>query len=216
MKKLMAIILTLALVLTFTACNNDSGSGNTGGGNRDRGNTGGENSSSSAGVGDIIKFGELEWRVLEVQDGMALVISEYLLEYQQYHADYDDATWEHSSLRAYLNGEFYNSFSSAEQGRILETTVINNDNPEYGTPGGNNTTDNIFLLSIDEAQTYFTDDSSRIAYFADGDVHFWWLRSPGYLSDYAANVNGDGYVIVDGIEVERGFVGVRPALWLNL
>ena len=32
----------------------------------------------------------------------------------------------------------------------MESDVINNDNERYGTPGGNNTRDRVFCLSVDE------------------------------------------------------------------
>ena len=91
-------------------------------------------------------------------------------------------------------------------------TVVNDDNPTYGTEGGNNTTDQIFLLSIAEAQngSYFADDSSRIAtntayvagggklgssgMFGVGEADYWWLRSPGDLDHRAAGVSVDGGV----------------------
>ncbi|MDR2533016.1 MAG: DUF6273 domain-containing protein [Oscillospiraceae bacterium] len=235
MKKLMAIILTLALVLSFTACGNGGGGGISQAeadrlqdtlDNASDNNTGSENNPiDSVSVGDVIQFGALEWRVLEIQDGMALIITEDVIDRRPYHADGGDITWEHSSLRAYLNGEFYNSFSSSEQGRIIETTIINSNNPTRGTAGGNNTTDNIFLLSIDEANNYFTDNASRIALNANGEASWWWLRSPGDSCNYAAIVYGVGNVYEGGegggVRVGGGNVyynhgGVRPALWLNL
>jgi hypothetical protein len=45
---------------------------------------------------------------------------------------------------------------------------------------------------------------------------WWWLRSPGYSSDYAALVDYDGDVYVTGDYVNHSSVSVRPALWLNL
>ena len=36
-------------------------------------------------------------------------------------------------------------------GAIKNTTVVNDDNPKYGTEGGVNTTDKVYLLSIAEA-----------------------------------------------------------------
>ncbi|MDR2559318.1 MAG: leucine-rich repeat domain-containing protein [Oscillospiraceae bacterium] len=167
-------------------------------------------------AGSLIHFGGVFWRVLEVQDGRALIITEDVTERKPYHADGGEITWEHSTVRQYLNGEFYNSFSSSEQGRIVETTIINSNNPTHGTAGGNNTTDNIFLLSIDEAQTYFTDNASRIAINANGEAIWWWLRSPSTDGDCAAFVSEDGIVRVSGYDVSDNDGGVRPALWLNL
>ena len=204
-KNLPAIILSLALVLTLTACGSDPMP-------EPQPNPIPE----FIEIGDVIQFGAFDWRVLDVQDGMALVISEDIIEHRPYHVNVGDITWEHSTIRQYLNGDFYNSFSSAEQERIVETTIINNDNPNHGTAGGNDTTDNIFLLSIDEAEMYFPNDTSRIAVDADGESHWWWLRSPGFSSISAADVIDYGDVNVGGnfADIDNG--GVRPALWLNL
>ena len=170
-------------------------------------------------VGDIIEFGGIFWRVLDVQDGKMLIISEDILESRPYHEPGGDITWEHSTLRDYLNGEFYNGFDLSDRVRITETAVINNDNLSYDTPGGNDTTDKIFLLSIDEARAYFADNSARVAYGADGGSSRWWLRSPGYISYSAAIVRNDGSIF-DGIynygnNVYNINYGVRPAMWLN-
>ncbi|MCL2693702.1 MAG: DUF6273 domain-containing protein [Oscillospiraceae bacterium] len=189
MRKLIVILLSLALMLGLSACN-------------------------SVNVGNIIKFGSYDWRVLDVQDDKALIISEDIIELKSYHADGGEITWEHSSIRQYLNGEFYNSFPPAEQGRIVETIIINCGNSIYGAAGGNDTTDNIFLLDFEEAQIYFTDDASRIAVDADGEGGWWWLRSPGYDSIDAACVYYNGGIGTSGYV---GFIGgVRPAMWISL
>ena len=260
MKKLTAIILAMALILTFTACNSGDGISQSEAdrlqeendrlqGELDKesgGNTGGSSSSySSAKVGDKIQFGEYDWRVLDIQDGKALILSGNIIETRPYNnMQTESITWEQCDLRAYLNGEFHNSFSSAEQVRIVETTVINKDNQWYGTSGGNHTADKVFLLSLEEAIGYFgdsgqlknkpNDDSyiiydeynsyiiydeyneARIAENKDGYSDMWWLRSPGYFSYYAANVSDDGCVDVYGYGVNFNRGGVRPALWLNL
>ena len=204
----------------------------------------GGNSSLSAGskpvVGEIIEFGGYEWRVLEVRGDRALIISAKLIELRAYNVDYHDVTWESCDLRYYLNGDFYNSFTTAERKRIEETRNTNADNPWYGTSGGRDTDDMVFLLSLDEVVRYFGDsgelrnganrddgyisdqyDSERIAIFSghgNDKASWWWLRSPGYGSDHAAGVGIIGYVFVggDGLGVHYYDGGVRPALWLKL
>ena len=95
----------------------------------------------------------IEWRVLEIRDGNALVISEYLLDATVYYYDMADVTWEKSSLRNWLNSKFYDTaFSESEKSMILTVKIENKDNPLYGTPGGNDTEDNVFCLSLEEAQ----------------------------------------------------------------
>ena len=194
-------------------------------------------SSSSAAVGDIITFGGYGWRVLDVQDNKALVLSEKFVELRKYDTKSDGTTWEHSTVREYLNGEFYESIPADERAKIAETTVVNNDNPWFGNSSGNNTTDKIFLLSIEEAVQYFGDsgqladrprgatsiddeyNSERIVIREDtGKAGIWWLRSNGRHSEskYFACVQDNGTISIYGQNRSYDHFGVRPALWLNI
>jgi hypothetical protein len=117
---------------------------------------------------------------------------------------------------------------------ILPTTNINVNNQWFGTDGGRDTTDKIFLLSIEEVVRCFGDsgqtknknpnsewyisdtfNKERVAAYG-GKAWWWWLRSPGYLGNCAAHVGTGGRLSVYGSSVIRDVGGVRPALWLNL
>ena len=194
----------------------------------------------------------IKWRVLENADGQLFLISDQNLDVFQYHTDWEEITWERSTMRSWLNGygasenaggdsgTDYTSdnfigtaFSEKEQKAIAETTVVNDDNPNHNTDGGNNTTDKIFLLSIAEANngSYFADESSRIstntAYVASGgkiggDMYsagkgdWWWLRSPGGDDHSAAGVAGNGDVDNAGVHGDDEDRAVRPAFHLDL
>ena len=106
-------------------------------------------------VGAVIQFGGHDWRVLDVQGNRALIITENIIERRPYNVQWEAVTWETSSLRQYLNGEFLQRFAQEDQRRIAETRIANNDNLWYDTPGGNDTTDRIFLLSLEEVDRYF-------------------------------------------------------------
>ena len=118
-------------------------------------------------VGDTIFFGiypqtsdttaqPIEWEVLEIKDGKALVISKYALNCLPYNEEFTDTIWETSTIRTWLNNDFVNSaFGVKEKQAIVDTTVVNDDNPVYGTYGGRETTDKVFLLSLDEVLQYF-------------------------------------------------------------
>ena len=165
---------------------------------------------------------------MDKKDGQLLVISKYILDQQQYHGTYTSITWENSSIRSWLNSTFINSaFSTEEREMIPSILVINDDNPTYGTNGGNNTTDRIFLLSIEEANNYFLSDSARAvkatAYAVSQGVYVdskngnstWRLRSSGDNSSFAAHVLTTGYIYAGGGRVSHSKVGVRPALWID-
>jgi tetratricopeptide (TPR) repeat protein len=131
-----------------------------------------------------------------------------------YHQPGGNITWENCTLRKWLNTEFYNSLPDFIKSRVVEVTNQNPDNSEYKTPGGNPTKDRVFLLSLDEVQKYFKDNSARVAKYNGSDC-WWWLRSPGYGAGCAAIVYDGGDVDAIGSYVDFD-VGVRPALWLNL
>jgi hypothetical protein len=190
MKKITAILLTAALLLATTACDNDGR-----GGNEALTNTTMVNSTASA--EELVHFGGSSWRVLDVEDGKTLVISEDVLEKRRFDAGSNE--WSSSEIRSYLNGEFMNRFSAEERAKIVDTNG-----------------DHVFLLSVDEVNSYFTDDNSRIAFDNNEVALWWWLRSPGTFSFFAAYVNRDGSVYVNGYDVDDFIGGVRPALWLNL
>ena len=193
-------------------------------------------------VGQVIRFGhyeqdnnssngkeEIQWKVLAIEGNKALVISLYALDCQQYNALYTSVTWETCSLRKWLNETFYNkAFGTYHKNRIISSSIIAEDNPIYGTESGNNTTDQVFLLNITEANEYFKADSGRRctgteycyaqgAYkSSSGNSCWWWLRSPGYDSEHAASVYYVGSVISSGEEVNGIGGAIRPVIWIDI
>ena len=121
-------------------------------------------------------------------------------------------------------------------------TNVNNRDRIWGyggwSGGGNNTQDKIFLLSYAEAKKYMgvtyndsKNTKSRVkptAYAigkgartsgsnktADGaGAGWWWLRSLGEYTHYAALVYNDGSLSNNYVSSDSGCV--RPALWINL
>ena len=125
---------------------------------------------------DILEYGQCEfgiwrgepikWRVLDIEGDCALLISEDILTVRQYHSSDVDITWADSDIRAWLNDDFLNeAFSEDEQKSIMLSKIPNPDNDFYGTPGGVDTEDKFFLLSIDEAERFFVDIDDRVAEF---------------------------------------------------
>lgn len=186
----------------------------------------------------------IEWVVLDYDKSnhRALLLSRYGLDARPYNTEYADITWETCTLRSWLNDEFLNNaFSKEEQSAILLTEVDNSSGQGYSkwnTSGGNNTQDRVFLLSYAEANKYLdvtteneNNTGSRVAptdyamqngawtsdsyKTADGAAAgWWWLRSPGYDRDYAADVGNAGSLICDFVNYDDGCV--RPVFWLNL
>lgn len=83
------------------------------------------------------------------------------MELRPYHTSAEDITWMNCELRKYLNGAFLDSFSEEDKSKIVPTTIKNYDNLWFGTIGGDDTVDNIFLLSIEEVICKYFGDSSE-------------------------------------------------------
>jgi len=186
-------------------------------------------------VGDVIVLGEwhnepIEWQVLDVKDGKALLLSKYAIDSKEYHPYCEeDITWEKCTLRQWLNGEFYNmALQSLPEGTVLDSNVPAHNNPEYSTAPGNDTKDKVFLLSVKEVLQYLKTDNERMCYpgpwveskMADEETGtcWWWLRSPGESGGRAASVNYDGSVnnYGDGVDGDGSTNVVRPACWVDL
>ena len=191
-------------------------------------------------VGGYFKVEPIKWRVLHIDGNEAVILADNNLDGQPYNDEYENVTWEKCTLRNWLNNSFYNhAFTTEEQKAIITTRVTNVANPYYGTEGGEDTNDKIYLLSFDEVQ--------NTAYGFDGEYHLysptreakntdytkvcgvktdtdpnhegsgsWWLRSPGLYSYRALNVmygwysnHGEGTSVNDCNTV-------RPVLHLNI
>jgi len=118
-------------------------------------------------IGQVVEFGvwrgePIKWRVLDIQDGRALVLAEDILAVRQFaelksleNSDYK-MTWEDSDIRKWLSEDFFDeAFSKNEQNAILLTKFINPDRRMFPAEGEGDTNDKIFLLRLDEINKYF-------------------------------------------------------------
>ncbi len=148
----------------------------------------------------------IKWIVVKKESGKALLLSAYGIGKRPYNLVDKDVTWETCTLRKWLNQTFYNNaFTDEEKKRIRLTEVRNEDNSN--TPGGSDTKDRVFLLSIREVKEWLTGIERRQGLW-------WWLRSPGVNSHLAAGIAGDDFSRY-GDNVSRRN-SVCPALWIEL
>lgn len=197
--------------------------------------------------GDTITFGRYEqnnnpgngpepidWIVLDKVDGKLLLLSSACLAGKAYNAEsFAPVTWETCSLRAWLNGEFFDSaFSGSEREAVATVVNHNEDHSTVGTPGGKDTEDRVFLLSESDAVIYLNNDYSQdtigrvmasdyavangLQTDEDG-LCSWWLRSPGMYEYIAQFVDQQGKPYPNGGSTDIDYLfGVRPALWVDL
>ena len=208
----------------------------------------------SISIGDTLTFGNyrqywthdgylaspIEWRVLNIQDGNALLISSKVLDHHAYHTSKTATTWETCDLRYWLNHTFLNkAFTEQEQQAIVYSLVPAQDNPLHPEKqpvigNGNDTYDYVFILNAVEALEYFSDDYDRIAeatgYAVNQGVSTangsaatgyrigksnWMLRQPHTHNVETPCVDFHGNMTY-GVNVTNERSGVRPCIWVDL
>lgn len=186
----------------------------------------------------------LSWKVIDASSG--LIICNEIIDcraYQDTVINIDEEYWQDSSksvyasdysksfIRKWLNTEFSNVAFTAEQKNNIKTTEINNEDSKYVL---NSTSDKMFLISYDDANTKL-DSSSRDRYGTDyskclglhrmpGNLYgwgvgqsWWWLRTP-YNSNETMTVYDDGAgggSPIRSYYVDNTSIGIVPACCLD-
>lgn len=173
----------------------------------------------------------IEWRVLDVQAGKALVVSEFGLDCMPYNIHWRYTNWCECSLRKWLNTTFMdNAFPKECKDSILKTAVKNPGNSWNKIPGIQDTYDYVFLLSSEEVMRYFRKKEeliTRATQYAksrgavvkgkksDG-YGYWWLRTVGGREDGAMMILPSGEIYTIGYFVDCTKNMVRPAMWIQI
>ena len=189
-------------------------------------------------VGRIVNFGSypqstagkkdpIAWQVIKREEGRALLISCQALTARPFHERPKAVSWAESSLRKWLNTEFYRTaFSPEEREKIRPVRFEETAPDEQSNEGQKDPADCVFLLSTDEAETLLpvrtarqknaTPRAMEDGAWTDGeDRSWWWLRSAGRERNYAAFVYYGGGIARGGDGVERASHGVCPAIWVG-
>ena len=209
------------------------------------------------------KFESINWRILDPFEG--LVITEDIVDVQAYnntiyynngidvhdYAFFNDILFENyacdyeiSSIRRWLNNDFYNTAFTDDEKNKINTSSLNNDGyyTSVGTVGyerldSNKTEDKIFLLSYNEVinndygfssvasdydivrkakgSDYAKSQGLYVPRFYDG-YSGWILRSAGKITMFCSNVVASGNVSGSQYGVHGTYYGIRPALRFNL
>ena len=177
-----------------------------------------------AGAKRKIRFGKYEWRVLTIKNDVALIITENNVKNVPYSENLegihwiDGICWSESTVRKYLNTGFLGEFSDDEKSLIQTSPITTPDNPEYGTPGEPGTSGRVFLLSIEEALQFFSDDADRRPDESVPGVEAdWsWLRSLGGEKTFAAIIEKNGKISMGGSRITNLKGGIRPTMFIKL
>lgn len=145
---------------------------------------------------DVIYFGKyknepIAWQILDTREHKVLLITKEPIEEKEYNIEYKSINWENSSLRKWLNEDFYEGFDEKEKARLLKNTTQ---------------TDTIFLLSQENIKSY---QKLRKA------SKSWWVAGEENEKTKATYVEENGNINNEG-DIVTKLHGVRPSIWLNL
>lgn len=209
----------------------------------------------------FFKYEPLTWTVLDPEEGFVMsniaIDAQAFENFSYYDPDsYDSALgqrvynskdckylandWSKSSLREWLNKDFYNTAFTAEEKAQIGKTYLDNNNPfspKYDYAG---TFDKIFTISFYDAinsdygfdENGSRNDFARIkpatdyakcqgvnAADATTTLPYWWLRTTGLYGAFAFGVAPTGWIVSSGVDgsynVNYTDMGVVPAFKFN-
>lgn len=201
-------------------------------------------------VGQLVSFGHYEqdddpattneeilWIVVEKNGSELKLMSLYCLDMIPFMTNDGAALWADSYAREFLNNDFYNSaFSASEQAMIQTVSVKNTPNPVYGTGGGEDTLDKVYLLSLEEAMEYYgisepvetwydgvyaqatqhTINKGAWLEIAGSTNCWWWLRSTGGTDRDGTEIGSAGYLSFNGTNAKDSQRAIRPIIHIEV
>ena len=159
----------------------------------------------------------IRWQIVGQNKGGLLLLSDRLLAMEPYDAERSVfGTWEESSLRKWLNNDFYEkAFSLEEQARIVPARTL------ATTAEGEKqiTSDKVFILNEEEIRTLLpnplckpTACSLQQFEYNLPEAFRYWLRSD--IKNRKARIVDEAGNFCDKIYYTKS-VGVRPAIWIR-
>lgn len=199
------------------------------------------------------KFNSIKWVVLDPEEG--LIVAKDVIDSQPYcntvyltnNVYYSNVpnslyinNYEASSIREWLNNDFYHTAFKKEEKDLIKTTKLDNSSyhSDYSMFDSSSTNDKVFLPSYNDFSNvsygFNSDvsayDNSRMGYgtdyarcqglkignfYADNACNV-WLRNPGKSSRYACEAYNYGALSGSTQDAYYTYVGVRPAISINL
>lgn len=180
----------------------------------------------------------IKWIVLTQEEDQVLLISALGLDSYRYEQSEQESDWYNSSLREWLNGDFYNNaFTETEKIGIVKKELTQHTNTDYpNTDQGEETTDCVFLLSSQEYLTYLHGNGNikeqerygkpstaakknytpeKKLDLSNNKYCWWWLRTSGQDLGSACIVTAYGELNPGRKDINTTGGLVRPAIWVN-
>ena len=203
------------------------------------------------------KFEPLSWTVIseDTANKTALILCDNIIDSREYYASMSSrringnlvypCSYEHSTLRNWLNDSFYNTAFTSPQQMFVQSKIIESAPADtvssFNSPFSNKlkrfeqTEDKVFVLSYSEVnsgasgllsvnrqnnlmyQKKASDYAQSQGLYTQHSNGEWWLRSSsfGCNSNFVCIIDTNGYSVNSGCSVDRTDKGVVPALYIK-
>ena len=181
-----------------------------------------------------IQKSPIKWRILSVDDKKAMVVSDICLDYKQFHNERENILWEGSTIRSWLNNDFYDTaFSENEKSAIIKTEIdgCKNDSVfllsaydlnDYnkGFAGSSNNYDSYNKRASDVSDYAASEYNKMNSYKkCGGERGEYWTRTSSYWRHSQKRVidgSGLGTSDLDGGWDVNYYYFIRPAMYITL
>ena len=132
----------------------------------------------------------IEWVVLEKENGYFTAITKYAIECMVFNevdesGEWGPVDWASSTIRQWLNNDFYNmAFTQEEKGYLRLTKLENPDNKYFEISGGPETEDYVFLLDRATIEYLYTDLVIGVAIVDNPAYDFHFERTMSSPTEY--------------------------------
>lgn len=187
----------------------------------------------------FFKVEPIKWMILENMNNEVTLLADMIVDKHHFYTDINQriidgkpvyaSNWEYSSIREWLNNDFYNNaFDYGNKTKIKTVLLDNSASTEQLS--SNDTNDKVYLLSWGEIRYYnlfkrgIPSDYARangvhISTLTSGDYSDWWSRTANMSGAYLVYVMGLKDYKYDGFDikaVQSDSTGVRPVITISL
>ena len=158
------------------------------------------------------EYQPITWTVLAEENGKAFILADISLDSQAF--DSFSTSYASSSIKSWLNDDFYNTAFNKLQQAIIADTAVDGSNEKVFLLSSTEVTEKMTFES--DRQKTASDYSKALGKYVDGSGNGWWLlRDVSTSKDgTVSRVKTDGSIHYIAPVVNTG--GIVPALWFTL
>ena len=158
----------------------------------------------------------IKWTVLKADSEGVLLLSDYNIDCVKFNNNWDNVSWKNSTLRVWLNNQFFESAFSDEEKSVIKSNTIMDITVPYITE------DKVYILSSEEwnlfglsGGTKNTEYSIAQGIYNESGFGWTWLRTKGIDNDHMQEVDCTGAINTYGSFVDCNNDGVRPVICIK-